>query len=214
VRDAGKPQEPFHILLRQGGEITVKHRAHRKHQQQVCHHLTIGTDHRHQPDHQGGGGDFGNGGDKGGGLVGGALIHIGHPEVKGEDGQLVEKGDQNHQHPHQGGGLVVQFVETGDDVAQIGGAGQPEDIAHAKEHKGRCHHPEEQILHARFHLDAVRRRAAHGHHDVNRETGKFQGHEDGQQFHRGDQHHQPQYADEQKHVIFRRNIFSDAAAAG
>ena len=65
---------------------------------------------------------------------------------------------------------------------QIGGAGQAEEIAHAKEHEAGGHDPEQDVLDAGFHLDAhALGIAAHGHEEVEGKGGELQGDENGDQ---------------------------------
>jgi len=130
--------------------------------------------------------------------------------MHGEDRQFIEKTAKNHQHGHHHGRLQVALCEEGEDVFEIGRAGQTKQIAHAVEHESGRHDPKKDILHAGFHLHpnagAI---IAHRHEEIEGKRGELQGNEDGQQLHRTDQHHQAENAEEKKQVIFRADTRAD-----
>jgi hypothetical protein len=73
--------------------------------------------------------------------------------VKGEDGKFEEEAAHDHADSHHGRRFGIDLVQPGQQLCKIGGAGQPEQIAHAEQHDAGSHDAVEDILDGRLHLD-------------------------------------------------------------
>jgi hypothetical protein len=154
---------------------------------------------------QGHRGGLGGGGDEGDDLIGAALVNVRGPEVEGEHGQLKEEARHGQEDADDADGAVDQLGHLGQDVDQVGGAGGAEDVAQAEEHEARRHGPDEQILDARFHVDAVT--PAERHQDIQGVGRQLQGHIDGEEFHRAHQHHHADGGGGEEEIEFRLVAF-------
>ena len=144
-----------------------------------------------EADQDGDGADLGQRGDQAGGFVGGALIDVRGPEVEGEDGQLVVEAAEGQRQAGDGQRRVDHGLEPGQQRRQGGRAGQAEEVAHAEEHDAVGGDAEHDVLDGGLHLAALAfALAAHGHHEVEREGGDFEGDDQGDDIHAAHQHDQ------------------------
>ncbi len=158
-----------------------------------------------QAQEQGHRGGLGGGGDEGDDLIGTALVDVRGPEVEGEHGQLEKEARHGQEDPDDADGAVDQLGHLGEDVGQVSGAGGAKDVAQAEEHEARGHRADEQILDARFHVDAVT--PPQGHQDIQGVGRQLQGHIDGEEFHRAHQHHHADGGGGEEEIEFRLVAF-------
>ena len=205
--DGGVGQHALKIFLDDGHQVAQGHGDHGEDDQGDGEVIAGAVAQDRQAQQQGDRRGLGGGGDEGDDLVGASLVDVRGPEVEGEHGQFKEKARHGQQDADDADGAVDQLGHLGEDVDQVRGAGGAEDVAQAEEHEARGHGADEQILDARFHVDAVT--PPQRHQDIQGVGRQLQGHIDGEKFHRAHQHHHTDGGGGEEEVEFRLVAFLD-----
>ena len=172
--------------------------------------MIVGRSQRDEADQDGDGADLGQRGDEARGFVGGALIDVGGPEVEGEHGQLVVKAAKGQRQAGDGQWRVDYGLEPGQQVGQRGGAGQAEEVAQAEEHQAVGGDAEHDVFDRGFHLALLPLPLApHGHHEVEGESGDFQGDDERDDVHATHEQSEADDAQGEKEEVFGFNVVAD-----
>ena len=180
VRDARIREQALEVCLRQRGKVAVNQRERGEHNHRgddFVAHERDGEKGVHEADEHDESRRFRADGKIRGHGRGRALIHVGHPDLKGRGGDLeAERDHHEHEAEEQGSFRAVQRRDHGGDFVEVRLAGDAENPGDAVNEKSRRERSEDEVFHAGFERRVV---APHvGDEHIKRNRDEFDRDED------------------------------------